>query len=166
MARNPRTTTCKLPVPSALNDDLSYKEVSMKIIKVLAITVLSLLATYGVISIILLMLGYKYTISVASRPDWEAIGAVGGYAAVLVAIVVPIGVVYIENQFKKSIKESEKRNQEKFDILNDTQEKVMSEITTFRQEYENGKTWLCPHCKQVTEHSGIMCTRCGYRDCE
>jgi hypothetical protein len=135
----------------------------MRVLKLILTTIVSLIAAFGIVSIISLALGYRPIIDDGARPDWEAIGAIGAYAGVLVAIVIPFAVLYLEKKFENRINESEQRTQDKLD---DVQDKTMSEITSLRQEYEKGCIWFCPQCKQETSHSGIMCTTCGYRDCD
>jgi len=69
-----------------------------------------------VVSIFLLVLGYRLIIDESARPDWGAIGAIG-------TCIIPIAVVFIEVSFTKKQRAIEESNA-----------KVLEELKEFRDK--------------------------------
>lgn len=134
----------------------------VKILRTVSCAVGSLLVLIGLVSAIFFSLGYRPIISADSRPDWEAIGAFGECVGVLVALGIPFAVLYLDKRIKSSIENSQARITS--EIKNDTNEKLIALKAEYDEKLHN--SWYCPHCHKVTEHSGIMCTNCGFRDCD
>jgi len=62
-----------------------------------------LLAIFGMISLFLLIIGYRPIIDPLSFPDWAAISAIGQWIGAIATIIIPIMVVYLSNHLKENI---------------------------------------------------------------
>lgn len=83
-----------------------------------------------VVGIILYVCGFRITYSPYIEYNWEAIGAIGQCAGVIVALLIPIAVIYIQNKLEKNKKEIGEANSELYNELNRYIEKikVLSEL--------------------------------------
>ena len=79
----------------------------MQFIKNIASKLLGLVilffAIIGVITLFLFMKGYRPIIDPLVRPNWTAIGAIGQWAAAIVAMLIPIVVVYLSKSIEESV---------------------------------------------------------------
>lgn len=67
--------------------------------------------------------------------SWDAISSVGEWASILVAVLIPIAVIYIEKQVEKNTNEVEEKKNE-IKISNTT---LYDEINSLKQEINNLK---------------------------
>ena len=70
----------------------------------------------GLLSTILFLVGYRLFADDTVKPDWEAVSAIA-------AFLIPIVVIYIERRINNSVIEGH--------------EKIINELSTFKNEYEN-----------------------------
>ncbi len=83
-----------------------------------------------ILIILIILLLRKYDIV-----SWNAISSVGEWASILVAVLIPIGVIYIEKQVEKNTNEVEEKKNE-IKISNTT---LYDEIKGLKQEVNNLK---------------------------
>jgi len=77
---------------------------SMKYLKkIIFLLIIILFAIFGLISLILLLVGYRFLIDPLSYPDWVAIGVIGQWVGAFAAILIPIVAVYLSNHIKENI---------------------------------------------------------------
>jgi hypothetical protein len=75
----------------------------MKYLKWILFSIFIPVAIFGIVSLILLILGYRPIIDPLSYPDWDAIGAIGQCIGAIAAIIIPIVVVYLSNHIRENI---------------------------------------------------------------
>lgn len=83
---------------------------------------------------LLIIIGIIYFVRTKNLASWDAINSVGEWASVLVAILVPIAIIYIEEQIEKNTNELEKKKNE-IKVSNTV---LYDEIIKLKREINNG----------------------------
>ena len=93
----------------------------MKIIKIISLSVLSLIAGFGIVFIILLFFGYRPVITQTVDPDWEPINTIAACASALGAVLVPVAIFIVDKRMK--------------DRSDAVQAKILDDLSAFKEEY-------------------------------
>lgn len=143
--------------------------------KILRSALFWVIVTEILIGVILYCVGLRITYSPDIIYNWEAIGAFGQWAGVMVALLIPIAVIYIQNRLYKNKKEIGEANSNLYNELSKYYEKLktLTELVdedgnividggTFSQQDTNKEKALkfinismVTNTKRIAEHLGI-----------
>jgi len=76
------------------------------ILIVIGKAIVILFTLVGVVSLLLLLIGYRPAIDSLAYPDWSAIGAIGQCVGGIAAVIVPILIFWLSNQIKNDVSKS------------------------------------------------------------
>jgi len=112
---------------------MQAKTVLIKLI--IAITAL-LFVVFSTIFIILLRKGYHYITDTTSCPDWVAMSALGQWACAIVAIIIPVVVIFISRRIEEKVEKA--GNQASQAIKRNPPQNIYPFATEYSSSQSNG----------------------------
>jgi len=93
----------------------------MKALKLFFWIIITLFAAVGAVSVILLIYGFRPVLPSSTIIDYSAAGSITDWAGVVVAVLIPMTLIYIKKRVKSNVESSN--------------EKFLTELNNFKEAY-------------------------------